>query len=111
VAVHPEDDNRVTVAVSCGGVWISQDRGASWSCPGTGMRAEFMPPDRAFDPVIQDPHRLVSCRARPDSLWVQHHNGIFRSTDGGAEWQEISEAGPSTFGFAVAVHPDRPDTA
>jgi photosystem II stability/assembly factor-like uncharacterized protein len=42
---------------------------------------------------------------------VQHHNGIFRSTDGGAEWQEISEAGPSTFGFAVAVHPDRPDPA
>ena len=26
-------------------------------------------------------------------------------------WTEIHEAGPSTFGFAVAVHPSKPDTA
>jgi photosystem II stability/assembly factor-like uncharacterized protein len=42
---------------------------------------------------------------------VQHHNGIFRSDDGGANWVEIAEAGPSTFGFPVVVHPDDPDTA
>lgn len=111
IAVHPTDGNRLTVAVSCGGVWLSDDRGATWRCPGTGMRAEYMPPDRAFDPVIQDPHRVVSCAARPEVLWAQHHNGIFRSGDGGLRWEEIHEAGPSTFGFAVAVHPDRPDTA
>jgi len=42
---------------------------------------------------------------------VQHHNGIFRSDDGGKTWVEIKKAGPSTFGFAVVVHPDEPDTA
>ena len=70
-----------------------------------------MPPERAHEPVIQDPHRLVQCPSHPESLWVQHHNGISRSTDGSESWQEISEAGPSTFGFAVAVHPADPQTA
>ena len=53
----------------------------------------------------------MQCPSDPDSLWVQHHNGIFRSTDASESWQEIKEAGPSTFGFAVAVHPVDPRTA
>jgi hypothetical protein len=56
------------------------------------MRAEYMPPERALDPVIQDPHALVQCRANPDALWVQHQNGVFRSTDRGLSWQEIDGA-------------------
>ena len=36
--------------------------------------------------------------------------GGWRSNDGDS-WSEITEAGPSTFGFAVAVHPDDPATA
>src|SRR5262249_55729419 len=62
-------------------------------------------------PTVQDPHRAVRCRAQPDHLWVQHHNGIFRSRDNGRKWTEITEAKPSVFGFAVAVHPRDPDTA
>lgn len=55
--------------------------------------------------------RIVQCHAHPDKLWAQHHNGIFRTTDGGRAWQEIENAGPSTFGFAVVVHPQDGDTA
>ena len=36
---------------------------------------------------------------------------VHRSDDAGLTWTEIHEAGPSTFGFAVAVHPNKPDTA
>ena len=75
------------------------------------MRAEYMPPEQANDPVIQDPHLVVQCSARPECFWAQHHNGIFRSTDDLASWQEITAAEPSTFGFAVAVHPEDPDLA
>jgi hypothetical protein len=75
------------------------------------MRAAFLPPEQAHDPQIQDPHRVVQCAAAPDHLWIQHHNGIFRSTDGGRHWQEIGTAQPSAFGFAVAVHPGNPDIA
>lgn len=111
ICVDPRDARHIKLGVSCGGVWTSTDGGGSWHCEGEGMRAEFMPPDQMYDPNIQDPHRLVQCRARPERLWVQHHNGIFRSDDGGAHWEEITEAGPSVFGFAVVVHPHEPDTA
>ena len=48
---------------------------------------------------------------RPDHLWAQHHNGVFRSTDGAASWRDVPDLRPSVFGFAVAVHPTDPDTA
>jgi len=111
VCVHPEDPSRVLVGVSCGGVWETVDDGAHWEVRAEGMRAAFMPPERAYDPTIQDPHMIVSCPSSPENLWCQHHNGIFRSVDGAASWQEIHDVAPSTFGFAVAVHPREPNTA
>jgi len=63
------------------------------------------------DPNTQDPHSMVQCPGAPDRLWVQHHNGIFRSDDGSASWREIEGVKPSSFGFAVAVHPRDPDAA
>lgn len=111
ICVDPRDARRVTVAVSCGGVWTTPDAGAHWDSRTHGMRAAYMPPERAFDANIQDPHRMVQCAANPDAFWVQHHNGIFRTTDGAGNWQEITDVTPSTFGFAVAVHPQDADTA
>ncbi len=111
VCVDPRNSQHVSIAVSCGGVWQTQDGGATWNCYAEGMRAEYMPPDRAFDPVIQDPHRLTQCRDAPDTFWVQHHNGVFVSRDNCRSWQEIENISPSGFGFAVAVHPADPNTA
>lgn len=45
------------------------------------MRAEYKTAEKQYEPTIQDPHRMVQCITNPDKLWVQHHNGIFRSTD------------------------------
>src|SRR5439155_9622605 len=42
--------------------------------------------------------------------WVQHHNGIFISSDEGRTFTEITGVEPSVFGFAVVVHPRDPDT-
>ena len=56
-------------------------------------------------------HRLVQCPQAPDTMWVQHHNGVFRSTDGARSWQEVTTIRPAKFGFAVAAHPRDPDTA
>jgi hypothetical protein len=111
ICVDPRDARHVIIGISCGGAWITRDGGKAWAVGGKGMRAEFMPPDRQFEPNIQDPHMVTQCAANPDVLWVQHHNGIFKSTDGAASWSEISGVEPSTFGFAVAVHPNNPDIA
>jgi hypothetical protein len=111
VLVDPRDERTIRIGVSCGGLWTSRDDGASWTLEGRGMRAAFMPPDQALDPAFQDPHRIVQCESDPDRLWIQHHNGIFRSDDGGVTCSEVQTAQPSSFGFAVAVHPDDPKTA
>ena len=111
ICVDPRDNNRVAVGVSCGGIWITEDGGATWNCRADGMRADYLPPDNATDPNLQDPHRLVQSPTNPDCYWVQHHNGIFRSTDNSSSWQELQNVPPSAFGFAVAVHPHDADTA
>lgn len=111
VAVDPRDNRHVTVAVSTGGVWQTRDGGASWTVTSSGMEAHYMPPERRHDPMMQDVHRLVACRSRPDTLWAQHHNGVYRSTDGAQGWHEIAATALSGFGFAVVVDPDDADTA
>jgi hypothetical protein len=111
ICVDPRNARRLAVGISCGGVWWSEDGGGSWACHSDGMWAAYMPPERKHDPAIQDPHCLVQCRHFPDTFWVQHHNGVFRSTDDGRSWQEVAGVPPSNFGFAVAVHPSDPDTA
>lgn len=105
VCVHPRDSKDIYVGISCGGVWHTSDGGETWHIRAKGMRAEYMPPERAYDENIQDPHRVAQCRSNPDAMWVQHHNGIFKTVNGGREWTEITGVQPSTFGFGVVTHP------
>lgn len=111
ICVDPRDSRHVTLGVSCGGIWETEDGGDSWSLLGDGLRADFVPPDQAMKKSIQDAHRLAQCRVNPSVMWVQHHNGIFHSTDGSKTYREIENAGPSTFGFAVCAHPHDQQTA
>ncbi len=111
ICIDPNNEDIIRVAVSCAGVWQSENGGQSWKNKAKGMRAAFMPPEKQFDPNIQDPHRMVQCPSDPGQLWVQHHNGIFKSSDHSESWQEIEKVNPSVFGFAVAVHPRDASTA
>ncbi len=111
ICVDPRDSRKLSVGVSCGGAWRTEDAGESWALRSDGMWAAYMPPEKKDAPEIQDPHRIVQCAASPDVFWAQHHNGVFRSTDGMASWHEVTAIEPSGFGFAVAVHPAEPTTA
>ena len=110
VCPHPSRPDEVLVGISCGGAWVTRDAGANWVVQSKGMKADFMPPEQAENPNIQDPHRIVRSPTRPDVLWCQHHCGIWRSGDNAASWQPL-QAPLSSFGFAVAVHPGDADTA
>ena len=110
IVIDPRDSARLQAAISCGGVWETRDRGASWIAQTDGMRAAYVPPEQQYDPAVQDPHRMVACPSDPETLWVQHHNGVFHSTNGARQWSELFPP-VSTFGFAVAVHPKDPLTA
>jgi photosystem II stability/assembly factor-like uncharacterized protein len=111
IVVDPRNSQHLTLAVSCGGVWQTRDAGSTWELTAKGMRASFMPPERLEDGNIQDVHRMVQCAAAPDTFWVQHHCGIYRSTDGAMTWQQIAAPAPSDFGFAVACDPHDPQRA
>jgi hypothetical protein len=111
ILLDPRCSRRLVVGVSCGGVWSTRDDGESWELGGLGLHGAYMPPESAGDPEIQDPHRIAASGAAPDTIWCQHHCGIFRSDDGGRRFAAIAPDPPSGFGFAVAVHPADPDTA
>lgn len=110
ISPDPRDRARVFVAISCGGVWETRDAGETWALEGDGMVATYLPPENAGDRATQDPHRVARCAAAPDVMWMQHHCGIFRSTDAGATWTQLRLPGDD-FGFAVAAHPRDPATA
>ena len=111
ICIDPRDSRKMMIGVSVGGVYVTEDGGKSWATKSKGVWAAYMPPDMKELPAAQDPHRIVQCRDNPSSFWMQHHNGIFHTTNGGAKWKDIKKATPSVFGFAVAVHPHDGKTA
>ncbi len=111
ICPHPTHAGELLVGISCGGAWATADDGATWALAAHGMRANFMPPEMADNPNIQDAHRIVRCPGAAERFWCQHHGGIWRSTNNAASWQEVEGVPLSSFGFAVAVHPQDADTA
>jgi len=110
VSLHPDEPDTMLVGVSGSGARLPRDGGASWTI-GKGMHADDTPPAQADKPghTRSTPY-FVHCRTVPNVLCSQHHNSAYRSTDGGAVWEEIHPA-VSSFGFTVAAHPREADTA
>jgi hypothetical protein len=108
---HPSNGREMLVGISCGGVWKTEDGGASWTPQTKGMKAGYMPPEQAENPNTQDPHLVAQCAAHPQSMWCQHHTGMWRSTDRADSWRGLEAVPVSDFGFAVAAHPSDADTA
>lgn len=111
VLIDPRNPSDIRIGVSTAGVWASEDAGASWRLINRGMYAEYMPPELREDPISQDVHRLARCVAKPEVVWCQHHNAVFRSEDGGHQWHDVAAIRPSKFGFTVVAHPCDPLTA
>ena len=110
ISPDPRNADRVSIAISSGGVWETRDAGAAWTSEGEGLVATYMPPELATAKETQDPHRVVRCASAPDVMWMQHHCGIYRSTDAGAQWTQLKPPFDD-FGFAVAAHPRDAGTA
>ena len=58
-------------------------------------------------------HDVRRSPSRPERLFMQFHDGVYRSDDGGASWIDIGTdtALPSDFGFPIVVDPADPDSA
>ena len=55
---------------------------------------------------------MVMHPACPGVLYMQLHQGggVFRSDNGGEQWQEVKGNLPSDFGFPIEVHAHEPET-
>lgn len=74
LAAAPSSPSTLYAGLDVGGVFRSQDGGATWSFAGTGLN---------LDSTIVS---LVVDARRPDTLWVATRQGIYRSVNGGASW-------------------------
>jgi hypothetical protein len=107
----PGDPNRLMVAISSVGVWLSDDAGVSWRYSNDGIVPEYVPGEVVDNPILHCVHDVRRAPERPERLFMQFHGGVYRSDDAGASWIDIAEGLPVVFGFPVVVDPADPDSA
>ena len=108
ICIDPGQPNNMVVAVSAGGVYRSEDGGASWQPTNVGVRADNLP-----DPVPEtghNVHRVIMHPRVPTRLYRQCYNGTYRSDDGAKSWVEITAGLPSDFGYGIVTDPNDADT-
>ena len=110
VLVHPEDPARLLIAISAAGVYLSDDSGDTWRASNAGIVVPFLP-DSPTPEFGQCVHKVARDAANAERLYLQHHDGIYRSDNGGDSWEPMQSIGGVDFGFPVVAHPTRPDTA
>ncbi|MGZ4710583.1 MAG: WD40/YVTN/BNR-like repeat-containing protein, partial [Acidimicrobiales bacterium] len=86
------------------------DGGDTWRAANHGIVAGFLPgaPTPEFGQCV---HKVSRDAADHERLYLQHHDGIYRSDDGGDTWTPMQSIGGVDFGFPAVAHPTRPDTA
>jgi photosystem II stability/assembly factor-like uncharacterized protein len=109
IVPDPLDADRLWVGASAVGVFETRDGGATWATRNRGVRADFSP--EKYPEFGQCVHKFAMAADGGGHLYQQNHCGVYRSSDGGAQWEEITPGLPSQFGFVMAAHPRDPLTA
>lgn len=108
----PGDASRLSIGISAVGVMNTDDGGTTWRHSNRGIVLKYLPEDAGEVDHQHCVHGFRRSAARPERLFMQFHDGIYRSDDAGETWQDAYGAGiPSDFGFPIAVDPADPDSA
>lgn len=102
IVVDPRHPQRLWVAISAVGIFRSEDGGRTWVLRNEGLHN--VAPEFVSDPIMgRCVHKLVLDPETPDTLYIQYHGGVFKSTDGADTWVRISAGLPHDFGFPLAI--------
>ncbi|RYG89524.1 exo-alpha-sialidase [Loktanella sp. IMCC34160] len=114
IVSDPTDPAKMWIGISAAGVFATEDGGKTWDRRNRLSNAEACqhhdhpaaPRDGETGHCV---HNMVQAPGG-DVLYQQNHHGVYRSSDGGRSWDDVTEGLPSTFGFPIAVHPRDPQT-
>ncbi len=106
-AFHPERDNIFYAATASAGVWKTETNGASWT-PVFDNEASFATGVIELDPT--DPETVwVGTGENNAQRSVGFGDGVYKSTDGGATWNNMGLEDSGHIG-QIRFHPDDADT-
>lgn len=91
--------DEIWCAISAVGVMHSSDGGTTWTGRNAGVKVLIE--DETFKDIGTCVHALVADPEDPERIWRQDHAGMYRTHDGGRQWELIQEGLPSTFGFPL----------
>ncbi len=113
ICTWPGEPDRLAVAVSAAGMWLTDDGGRSWRRGIAGLNPGYLPAEALQDENAgRCVHHVERAPEQPERMFMQFHGGVYRSDDAGASWSDIGGGGlPSNFGFPLAIDPGDPDSA
>jgi photosystem II stability/assembly factor-like uncharacterized protein len=112
ICTWPDDPDKLAIAVSAAGMWLSEDGGRSWRRGNTGLNPGYLPEEALKDENAgRCVHHVERSPAQPERMFMQFHGGVFRSDDAGESWTDIADGLPSNFGFPLTVDPADADSA
>jgi photosystem II stability/assembly factor-like uncharacterized protein len=111
IATWPGEPERLAIAISAAGVWLTDDGGGTWRRGNDGLNPRYLPEEIHEDEIALCVHSIDRAATRPERMFMQFHGGVYRSDDGGASWVDIAAGLPSDFGFPLALDPADPDSA
>ena len=112
ISTWPGDPDRLAVAVSAAGMWLTEDAGRSWRRGNRGLGARYLPEAPGeTETTALCVHHVERAPSQPERLFMQFHGGVYRSDDGAESWTAIGTGLPSDFGFPLKVDPADADSA